>query len=233
MFTLMRTAANEAVKCTPIAHDELSMRNSILNNKGYSLIELIIVVAILAILLSVASPSMDFIRRERVTSHMREMVADIQKTRSDAISSFQTNTVLAPFKRGSGIRFASPTSYVKFDFNDSIPAMAAGGTSTGNFLYDGIAEEVSQMTKTFTSTQIQIWMPQDGGFHAPANDIVIFDRAGLPHQADWRSIGMDNVPVTITIRDPALPADYTRCIFIRAMLIQEGFWNVGACNMLQ
>jgi hypothetical protein len=117
-----------------------------------------------------------------------------------------------------------------FAFNDII----GGVTSTGNYQYDGVAEEASPRTTTLTSGQIQIQMPADAGLHAPANDVVIFDRSGIPHQTDWQSIGMGNpqVPVIITISDPAL-AGYTRCITVGATVIQEGFWNAGACSIIQ
>lgn len=191
--------------------------------------ELIITVAIAATLLAMAALSMDFVRRERVTSSAKEVFADIQRVRSDAISRGTTTTPAAPVKRGVGIRFVSPTSFVVFSFNDINP-LAAPIAASGNYAYVGGAEEAEVVTRDLSSGRLSVLV--GGALFAPPvadpNNIVIFDRFGYPRQIDWQLIGT----MTITIDNPSL-AGYTRCITIGTNSIREGFLNAANACIVQ
>jgi len=207
------------------------MRNHTENNSGFTLVELMITIAVAAILLTMAALSMDFVRREQVTSTAKEVFADIQRVRSDAISRGTTATPTAPVKRGVGIRFVSPTSFVVFSFNDifplplpSLPPLPI--SASGNYAYDNASEEADVVTRVLSSGQLSVLV--GGALIAPANNIVIFDRFGYPRQANWQLIGA----MTIAINNPAL--GYTRCITINTNSIREGFWdNVATACIVQ
>ena len=55
-------------------------------NYGFTLVELMVVLAILAILATIAAPNMqDFIRRNRVATQINELLSDLTYTQSEAI----------------------------------------------------------------------------------------------------------------------------------------------------
>lgn len=203
----------------------MTMNNTLSGENGFSIIELIVVVAIAALLMAIASFSMDFVRKERVTSYTKQIFADIQKARFDAVTSGPTPTGIAPYKRGDGIRFVSATQYVSYVFNDSLP-VASALTDTGDYQYTNQTEEVGAETVNISSCQIQI---QTVTLHTPANnfqnDMVIFDRFGYPRQWDWQVLS----PMYLVISNPSL-AGYVRCISISSTIIREGFWNGATCQ---
>ena len=92
------------------------------DKKGITLIEVVIVLAIIAILASLTAVGPGFIRNENISRVSRELLGDLQRARQDAMTRSE-----APDSRGFGIRFASNTSYVIFEFSDI----------NTNFQYDG------------------------------------------------------------------------------------------------
>lgn len=78
------------------------MRSFKLKEGGFSVVELIVVVAIIAMLTAIATLSMEFVRKQQVTSATKELVADLQQARVAATSGGSGTTVV----------FNSATSYV-------------------------------------------------------------------------------------------------------------------------
>lgn len=197
-----------------------TMHNARLGQNGFTLLELLIVLVIAAVLMGIAMLSYDFVLREQVKSASKELFADLQAARTNAATKGPTNATsfggnISPNRRGFGIRFASQTSYVSFDFNDA----------NENFQYDGVAEEVATDTKKLLPRRL--WIQAGGALVAPANTVVIFDRFGSPRQLDW---SMLPTPFTIAIDNSSLPT-YKKCIRIWPNSIREGNWNAatGTC----
>ncbi len=69
-------------------------------HSGFTLIELLLCLSVLAILLSLAAPSMqDFQQRQRIVSTANELVAHINITRMHAVSSHEL-TIMCPSSNG-------------------------------------------------------------------------------------------------------------------------------------
>ena len=101
----------------------------VLNSKGMTLVELVIVLVIITIVIAIAAVSPGFIGTERIKSASRELLADLQYLRQSAMTQGPDNTATA--LRGFGVRFESANSYHLFRFNDG----------NSNFMYDDTSEE--------------------------------------------------------------------------------------------
>jgi prepilin-type N-terminal cleavage/methylation domain-containing protein len=98
------------------------------NNKGFTLAEILLVIAIIGIMLAVASPGLSrAIRNYNFSNDSRLMLAAINRARSQAIQSGLNTTV--QFIPGPGN--LSQTSYVAF-FDDGAGVAAAAGNGVLN-----------------------------------------------------------------------------------------------------
>lgn len=140
------------------------MMNYDWDRRGFTLIELLFVVAIIMILAGMATLGVDFIRKERLRSSTRELLADLQRARLESMTHGPTAGV--PKMRGYGIRVTA-TSYTTFMFYDS----------NENWQYDGVTEESQAKTKTLP-TPVAV---------SPGL-ILIFDRTGYPRGTAWESL---------------------------------------------
>ncbi len=187
------------------------------NNAGFTLIEMLITIAILAIVLAIAAMSSSYVKRERVTSKGRELVAELQRLRSDAITQGTTINI-----HGTGMRFTL-SQYVRFTFNDqSIPP------NPPNYQYDNAAEELNPETRDLAPAQV-VRILIGATLFAPAfpNNVIIFDHFGFPRQPDWTIIN----DMAVVLQDPSM-TDYTRCVRIQTGRIREGIWNAGTSTCI-
>lgn len=175
--------------------------------KGVSMLELMIVICIAGGLSGFAYFGNDMIQREKVSSISRELLADIQTTRMNAITREG---------KGFGIRFESSSTYVLFKFNDC----------NNDYNYDsntcegGSAEESNVIRKTIASP---VMLNKSMQSREIDDDIIIFDKLGHPRQKNW-GMGM----MTILVKHGSDPR-FVKCISISMNRVREALWNGSAC----
>jgi prepilin-type N-terminal cleavage/methylation domain-containing protein len=114
------------------------MRDCLTSEHGITLVEMIVVVALIGIIGGFAVIGFDFINRERLSSATTELVADIQRVRVEAMTEGQTT----PTHLGYGIRFSPGTSsYTLFTWYDDTPT---------DFQYD-VSEERDAETNSLNT----------------------------------------------------------------------------------
>jgi prepilin-type N-terminal cleavage/methylation domain-containing protein len=173
---------------------------------GFTLLELLMVICIAGILSGFAYLGQDLIYRAQIASITRQLHADIQSARINAIT----------MGKGYGIRFESPTTYVLFQFNDC----------NNNFTYDddscngNAREETNPIRITIPSSVLLSKPNSSNDFY---NDLLIFDTFGHPRRKNW---GM--AMMTIIVRHKK-DVGIIRCISISMSRIRESIWNGSAC----
>lgn len=181
------------------------------NEKGFSLIELLVVVVLIAIVATIAFMSGDVIKRHRLTAASRQLYGDLQKVRVDAMTRSPSGTS----SRGFGIKFNSTTTYTAFEFNDT----------NGDFQYAGTGEEANTRQTTMPDS-ITIQRKSGGSLVDPSgsnDDIVIFDKKGLAKNNNWSPIGGTYVLQYTNLSEK-------RCIMWDDVRIREGVWDGSACQ---
>jgi len=188
-------------------------------SKGVTLIELVVVLAIVTLLAALAAIGPGFISTEKIRNTTKELLADFQLMRNYAM--MQGRDAAASDLRGYGIRFESKNRYRLFRFNDR----------NQNFSYDGAAEE-SPLTSGETAVRqrnipapLDLQVKSGGGLADPENAIVIFDHLGMPRQAN---LGFQQM--SIVIHNPAMGEVAKQCVTVSYNRIREGEWDGSACR---
>jgi len=180
------------------------------NENGFTLIEVLIVMVIIGIMSAFASLGYDLVRKQRLSSATRELVADIQQIRVDAMTSSPTGTT----GRGFGIRFVPPTSYIMFAFNDA----------DSSFTYDGASssDEVNPKTRTISS-QLSIQLINNSTYK-----VLIYDRSGVPHLYNDSGDLLDGT-VDMILSITSLSIGNAQCISVTTNSIREGVLSGATC----
>ncbi len=176
------------------------------NQKGMSLIELMVVVAIFGVMLIMASFGADFLQNHRLSSSSKQFLGDLLEVRKDALTRTSTTT-----SKGFGIRFASNTSYVMFEFDSA------------DFGYDGTTEEISIKTKSLPDA-VTVTVGASGDPTQPPNHLWIYDKRGLMRDENWLKAS----DRTYVLRIPGASSD-PRCVNVTQVMIREGIWNGTNC----
>ncbi len=177
---------------------------------GVTLTEVLIVIAIIAIMSTIASLGYDIVRKQRLSSATRELVADIQQTRVDALTSSPTGTT----GQGFGMRFVPPTSYIVFTFDDA----------DSSFTYDGAGSNDEKNPQTHTiSSQLSIQIINNSAY-----DVLMYDRTGAPHLYKHTGELFDGTTdLIIGITD--LSSGIAQCISVKTNSIREGVLSGTTC----
>lgn len=132
------------------------MRFSIKCVKGFSLIELVVVVAILTILLAIGVPLLTkYIKKYNIEKEIVELYSQLNSIK---FKSMNTGTP-------HGIRFDSPKQYTIFVFKDS----------NYNLKFDGVTEEGDPHTFTL---KYNLDAPKQGA-------TILFDKNGISRNVNW------------------------------------------------
>jgi type IV fimbrial biogenesis protein FimT len=158
--------------------------------RGFSLMETLIVIAIIAILLAVGVPSFKYVTQSnRSTSEINGMLGALQLARAEAIKEGQTVSVCPSTDGATCTVNSTDWEGGWIIFSDSLPYGTVNGPDT-----------VVRIQKGFTSTDT-LTTDQNVSF-------ITFSREGF-------AMGLPN-SVTFTLHSPPLPAlanpVYTRCL---------------------
>lgn len=176
---------------------------SLNNEKGVTLIEVIIVLVIISILASLTAVGPGFIRNDNISRASRELYGDLHKVRQDALTRSSSANSL-----GWGIRFATPTTYTIFELFKS---------DDNNNYY----EEKNPPRNLSSSIEYQI-----NGVN-PNNDVLIFDKLGIP-RTDTGTLWPNDI--TLVIRHKTDNQVQAKCINISTNRIREGLWDGSNCQ---
>lgn len=201
------------------------MLRQMAGQKGFTLTEILLAIAIFGILLTLSYSGMEYVRKHRLQSASRELLSDLQRIRQDAITrGTQTKSGGTVISRGFGIRFDSSTSYQLFEFDDCNDSFSYNAnTCPGPPANPSAREEIGNRSQNLPSG-ITVTV---GASTAPNSDthIVLFDRNGMPRQPNWSFVGKTYVLRLAGVDPP-------RCVSISNVRIREGTWNGSGCDEL-
>jgi prepilin-type N-terminal cleavage/methylation domain-containing protein len=190
----------------------------VLNSKGVTLVELVIVLVIISIVIAIAAIGPGFISAERIKSTSRELLADLQYLRQSAMTQGPDNTATA--LRGFGVRFESANSYHLFRFNDG----------NSNFMYDDTSEESALPGETaprkrYIPEHLKLRIKVGNRLEDPRDKVMIFDHHGIPRE---KQMGFQLM--SIVIENPDLSDAPKKCVSISFNRIREGVWDDQDCR---
>ncbi len=177
------------------------MRNS--GIKGFTMLELMVVICIMAVLMGFAYGGTDMVRRARISKVTQELLSDIQLARIQAMTQNAG---------GYGIRFQSATTYVVFRFEDC----NENNSYEANGCAGGAREETSATVKNISSAVVLKRQNPTTDFN---NKILIFDRNGISRSATGAFGNM-----TIVVKSDT-DQNGMKCITISATRVREGIWG--------
>ena len=174
--------------------------------RGFTIVEVLVLICIIGVLSGFTVVSKELIRKAYVTSITKELYADLQLARMNAITQGGL---------GFGIRFESPTSYVLFQFNDCDNDHDYDADAC-----DGSREETVIFRKSMPASVVLTKTNQATSF---GNEIVIFDQFGIPRRTNW-GLGM----MTILVRNEP-DSGSIKCVSISMNRVKEASWNGSSC----
>ena len=167
-----------------------------MSKEGFSLIELLLVIAILAIMLAMGIPLLTgYVRKYNVEEETSQIYSDLVAQRFKSIST----------GNNYGIVF-NTNSYTLFRFNDA----------NYNLKFDGAKEMSDAVTK---KVKYEILKKKANNNYIPATDsVVIFDRDGFARNTNWGIGGF-----TIKVDSSGIDSLKYNCVIISTQRIKESF----------
>jgi len=183
---------------------------------GFTLIELMIVIALMGIMFSLASLGFDLLHRQRLSSAAVELLADLQTVRMSALTKSSDSA-----SRGFGLRFLddSYNSYRTFEFTDN-----GEGTpgNADNYVYDE-GEEVVDFEKTL-GAGVVVHIGASGEPFG-LDKTLLYDKRGMVRDSTWSSVAGR----TYVLTHPSV--SQARCVTVSLARIRGGIWNGTSCDL--
>jgi len=191
--------------------------------KGVTFVEVIMSIAITAILLTIAVQSVSFYQRHELRSASKQLLGELQRVRFNAMTKRTPDNAGPPLIRSHGFGFqfvgTAPqyTGYQMFEFNDC----------NNNYQYDvagcsGGAERLV-LVGGFNFPP-SVFVSLNGA--APGDtDLILYDELGLPRASTW-ALGGRTYLLAHAHLDGGAPS---RCVVISTTRIREGGWNGARC----
>ncbi|MBI5874444.1 MAG: prepilin-type N-terminal cleavage/methylation domain-containing protein [Deltaproteobacteria bacterium] len=185
-------------------------------SKGFSLIEMLLVIAIIMIIAAIATTGSGSYRSRQLRAASMQLYGDLQKTRVDAMTKSTANRG----SRGFGIRLNSSSSYAIFEFQDDPNNTGVVAGSDNNFHDDGGAEEALVKSTTLPDGVTVTVGAVCSGCDA---NVLIFNKQGLAKGTTWAGGGRTFIVQLSGIAD-------ARCLVLADVRIREGIWNGSKCT---
>ncbi len=176
---------------------------------GFTLIELMIVVALVGIIMSFAVLGFDILQRQSLASATTGFLADLQTVRMNALTKSS-----APDSRGFGLRFLTNDSYRIFEFVDN---------GANNFIYETDDTEKVDYEKTLSSG-ITVTL-QAAGTPVGLDNALLYDKRGMVRSNTWSSV----TNRTYVLRHPKVAG--AKCVTVSMVRIRGGNWNGTDCDL--
>lgn len=176
------------------------------DENGFSMVELLIVVALVAIVAAIAMMGSGTYKGRQLNAASRQLYGDLQKIRVDAMTKGDPTL---PNSRGFGIIFTSNLAYRAFEFNDI----------DTDFSYAGTGEEINTTNVTLAGG-IAVTLGNAGD---PTANVLIFSKQGLAKDFNWSQGSRTYVIRLSGISD-------ARCVDIANVTIREGVWNAASSS---
>ena len=186
-----------------------------LGQRGMTLIEAMVVVAIIGIITLIGTQGMTFYQRYELQSATRQLLGAIEKIRQDAMTK-RTPPQMVPTvirSRGFGIRIVpggagAPSGYTTFEFNDT----------NDDFTYDGTGEEYAPNRPAVDdgprfSSSITV---------TPAG-VLLYDERGMSRMENWLFGGRTYILTHANVTP-------SRCVVVTNIRVREGVWNASNCT---
>lgn len=185
--------------------------------KGFTLVELLIVVALMGIMISLASLGFDVLHRQRLSSAAVELLADLQTVRMNALTK-RSN----PASRGFGLRFLddSYNAYRTFEFIDDGAGTPA---DADNYEYNDGEEVVDFEKELGAGVEVKIGASGDDPFGR--EKALLYDKRGMVRNSTWSSVAGR----TYVLTHPNVAN--AKCVTVSRVRIRGGSWNGTSCDI--
>ncbi len=203
---LQRIFLGRNINCSEGEQETCDMRLN--NSKGFTLIETLVVVALVGLVAAMATNGSDFLRGHRLSEGSRGLQVEFQKLRQDALTKGNPANLNG---RGFGLRFVSATQYRLFEFNDA----------DKDYTYDDAGEEADAVTVDLPSG-VTVTIGDAG---SPVNNVLLYDKRGLSRKTDWST--ESNRTYVLRVGGESTE----RCVKVGRVLLQEGVWNGVSCTV--
>lgn len=186
------------------------MNRPLKNQNGFSLIEVLTVIAVVGVLVSMVSIGPGILQRRDLQTSSTKLYADLQAIRISALTKNSD-----PDSLGFGLRFIDGNSYQVSEFIDS---------GLNDYSYEADDGEVLDFENTLSSgVTVTIGA---AGTPVGQDKALLYDKRGMARSSNWAAV-TDRTYVL-----SHLSLSTKKCVTVSIVRIREGSWDGTDCTLL-